>query len=259
MISIIIPTRHEASVLPRTLDRLRHQGPSHEVWVVDAGSRDGTAEIAAASGARVLRGASPQRAAQMNLGAAHARGDVFLFLHADTLLPPRGLAAVEEALADAQVLGGAFARRFDSPSCFLRLTCRLAVWRGRWLGWHLGDQAMFVRRSVFRALGGFPEWSVFEDLEFSRRLARRGRVVTLCPPVVTSARRFADRGPLRTTWADLWQTVGYLARGGSFPLTSCPPPQTPESSDRPCARAWWPPRWSWLQPPSFSGGRSNAN
>lgn len=259
MVSVIIPTRHEAQALPRTLERLQGQEASHEVWVVDADSRDGTVELAAAAGAQVLGGAPAQRAAQMNLGAAHARGDVLLFLHADTLLPPGGLARIEEALADARVLGGAFARRFDSPSWFLRWTCWLAAVRGRWLGWHLGDQAMFVRRTVFHALGGFPEWPVFEDLEFSRRLARCGGVVTLRPPVVTAARRFAERGPLRTTWADFWLTVRYLARGGHSPPTTCPPPQTLPSPDRPSAKGWWRPRWSWPRPPSFSGGPSNAN
>ncbi len=113
-----------------------------------------------------------------------------LFLHADTRLAPSALRALQAALRHEEVVGGGFARRYDSASPFLRATCALAEARTRFCGWFLGDQAIFVRRTVFAALGGFSAWDVFEDLDFSRRLARVGRVVTLRPPVVSSARRF---------------------------------------------------------------------
>lgn len=211
MVSVIIPTLDEAASLPRTLAAVRSQSIAHELLVVDAGSRDATLELATTAGARALHCPARQRAAQMNLGAAHARGAVLLFLHADTLLAGGALDRLTEALQNEAIVGGAFARRFDSGSRWLRLTCWLAERRGRWLGWHLGDQAMFVRRAIFEALGGFQAMPLFEDLDFSRRLARRGRVVTLQPPVISSARRFAARGPLRTTLRDLWLTSRYLA------------------------------------------------
>lgn len=211
MISVIIPTLNEARSLPRTLAAVRAQPVPHEILVVDAGSQDETTQVATAAGARTFTCPVPQRAMQMNLGAAHARGEVLLFLHADTLLPSGGLEQLASALRDDSTLGGAFTRRFDSHSPWLRLTCWLADWRGRWLGWHLGDQAIFARRAVFDELGGFRQLPLFEDLDFSRRLARRGGVVTLDPPVSSSARRFAARGPLRTTLSDFWLTCRYLA------------------------------------------------
>ncbi|MBI2926305.1 MAG: TIGR04283 family arsenosugar biosynthesis glycosyltransferase [Verrucomicrobia bacterium] len=211
MISVIIPTLNEAALLPASLRALHPQAVAHEVLVVDAASKDDTVARARAAGARVLESPQTARASQLNLGAQQARGDVLLFPHADTVLPATGLERIMAALDDPRVVGGAFARRFQSDSLVLRATCLLAEWRGRWLGWHLGDQAIFVRRPMFEALAGFREIPLFEDLDFSRRLARRGRVVTLRPPVQSSARRFAARGALRTCCADFWLTCRYLA------------------------------------------------
>jgi len=211
MISVIIPAFNEAAELPATLAALCAQEALLEVIVVDAGSADATAMVAHDAGARVISSARRQRAAQMNLGAAAARGDALLFLHADTRLAPGALRAMEAALRQEDVAGGGFARRYDSPSLFLRVTCALAEVRTRLCGWFLGDQAIFVRRNAFTALGGFRAWDVFEDLDFSRRLARTGRTVTLRPPVVSAARRFTPSGAVRTTWRDVALTLRYLA------------------------------------------------
>lgn len=210
MISVIIPAWNEAAHLPATLASVRAQREPHEVIVACADSTDLTAVLVERSRAKIIRGSRRQRAAQMNAGAAAAVGHAFLFLHADTLLPFGALANIEAALADPRVLGGGFARRYASPSLFLRLTCALAELRTRACGWFLGDQAIFVRRTVFEKLGGFRDRDQFEDLDFSRRLARSGRVVTLRPPVVSAARRFAP-GAVRTTWRDLRLTIGHLA------------------------------------------------
>ncbi len=103
----------------------------------------------------------------------------------------------------------------------LALTCRLAGLRNRLFGWHLGDQAVFVRRDIFEKLGGYRDIPVFEDLDFSRRLGAFGKTVTLTPPVSSSARRFVAKGPLRTTWDDLLLTRKYLA--GVDPNQLCQP------------------------------------
>ena len=113
------------------------------------------------------------------------------------------------ALENPRVAGGAFARRFASRSLFLKLTCLAAEARNRAVGWHLGDQAIFARRSVFDVLGGFKLMPRFEDLDFSRRLARKGKLVTLRPPVITSARRFEKEGAFVRTWRDLRLTIDY--------------------------------------------------
>ncbi len=219
MISIIIPTANEAQNLPRTLAALKAAGENlaHEILVVDAGSDDATIALAEAAGARILTSPARQRAAQMNQGAAAARGKAILFLHGDTVLPRLALSKIEDTLARPRVVGGAFARRYDSPSRFLRMTCALASWRGRMSGWFLGDQAIFVRAKVFRQLGGFRDFDLFEDLDFSRRLRRAGRTVLLRPAVLSAARRFERRGPGRQTWNDLLLTCRYL-RGGVSPI-----------------------------------------
>ena len=210
MISVIIPTLNEAESLPATLCRVHANSSGHEVLVVDGGSADETVNLAKAAGARVVNSPQPQRAAQMNLGAQHAGGDAFLFLHADTWVNPGALEQIESALRNPAVAGGAFTRRFRSESAVLRLTCLLGEFRGLWLGWFLGDQGIFVRRSAFEQLGGFRDLDLFEDLDFSRRLGRIGKVVTLRPSVVSSARRFARRGPFVTSASDFWLTVRYL-------------------------------------------------
>jgi GT2 family glycosyltransferase len=148
---------------------------------------------------------------QMNSAAQLAAGDTLLFLHADTQVRNTSLAQIETALQNPGAIGGGFARRFDSGSLFLEFTCRLATVRGRYLGWFLGDQGIFVRRTVFDRLHGFKEMLVFEDLDFSRRLARAGKVVTISPGIVSSARRFGRRGPFLTTFSDFWLTCRYLA------------------------------------------------
>jgi len=159
------------------------------------------------------------RARQMNFGAAEARGRILLFLHADTLLPAGALSKIVEAIDRRGAVGGGFSRRYRSRSLTLALTCRLADLRNRFFGWHLGDQAIFVRRDVFEQLGGFLDIPIFEDLDFSRRLRAAGRIVSLQPPVLSSARRFAGKGPLRTTFDDLRLTRRFLA--GADPNELC--------------------------------------
>ncbi len=212
MLSVVIPTLDEADTLPRTLAGVARAtaGQPCEVIVADAGSLDNTLDIARAYGCLGFRGSRARRAAQMNEGAVRARGEALLFLHADTLLPPGACGQVLAACRQSGIVGGGFARRYDSPSRGLRLTCRLAWWRNRWCGWHLGDQAIFARRAVFTRLGGFRDLDVFEDVDFSRRLAGEGRLVTLHPPVLSSARRFAGRGAFRQSLADAWLMGRYL-------------------------------------------------
>lgn len=215
MISVIIPTDHEAELLGATLAAVGRSTPETEVIVVDGGSGDATVAIASAAGARVVVAPERGRAAQLNHGAAIATGDVLLFLHADTIVPDGWDAAIAATMsADATCVGGAFRRRYVPGSWFLRLTCALATWRCRWSGWFLGDQAMFVRRAVFGELGGFAVLPACEDLDFSIRLARRGRTVVLRDVVLSSDRRFRRLGAVRQTWADLVTTGRFLRQRG---------------------------------------------
>jgi rSAM/selenodomain-associated transferase 2 len=210
MVSVVIPTYNEVSYLPATLDSVADSKANKEVIVVDAGSVDGTGELAEEKASRVLFNMRRQRAHQMNVGAQHARGCILLFLHADTVLPASALDRIEWSLSKDRIIGGGFARKYDSNSLFLRTTCLLARLRTRWAGWFLGDQAIFIRRETFERLGGFQDLDLFEDLDLSRRMAKAGETVTLFPPVISSSRRFKARGEMLTALSDVWLTSRYL-------------------------------------------------
>ncbi len=214
-ISVVIPTVDEAENLPKTLRSLESNSVSVEIIVVDASTGEATSAVAKSHGVdTILNQPQTGRAAQMNLGAREARAPVLLFLHADTRLPQSALDRVVSSLdSDGRVAGGAFHRRFHSDSVFLATTARIAGWRSRHLGFFLGDQAIFVRKAIFKRLGGFDEsLALCEDLDFSRRLRSAGKTVTLGPPIVSSARRFEARGPLRTTLSDLRHAWRYFRR-----------------------------------------------
>lgn len=201
-VSVIVPTLDEEPALGARLPRTLAQ--ADEVVVSDGGSRDHTVALARALGARVVEGPAG-RGPQLNRGAALARGDVLLFLHADTTLPDEAVSRVRAAIA-AGAQGGAFEVRFDADALVYRLGAATVNLRSRWTKLALGDQAQYVRRELFDRLGGFRPWPILEDLDFARRLRRSGKTVILSPPVVTSARRFVARGPARTValnWA-LW-------------------------------------------------------
>ena len=214
-LSVIIPALDEEASIARVIRSCREAGPC-EVVVVDGGSRDRTVEIARGEADAVI--AAPRgRAAQMNAGAAVARGEVLLFLHADTLLPGRSVPAVLDALQDPEVIGGAFRVRLAaSPGAGRYVRATLGV-TGRMIGAraavsrsYSGDQAIFARAEAFRAVGGFPEIPLMEDVELSRRMRRAGKTVLLPLRVETSGRRWEAWGPLRTVLF-MWRLrIGYL-------------------------------------------------
>jgi rSAM/selenodomain-associated transferase 2 len=186
------------------------------VIVADGGSRDRTVEIARAQADAVI--AAPRgRASQMNAGAAVARGEVLLFLHADTLLPGEAVPAVLGALQDPGVVGGAFRVRLAASAGAARYARTALLVAGRMIGARAyvaraftGDQAIFVRAAAFRAFGAYPEIPLMEDVELSRRMRRAGKTVLLPLRVETSGRRWEAWGPLRTVLF-MWRLrIGYL-------------------------------------------------
>lgn len=194
-LSIIIPTFQEAGSVGATVDAARGLGPGVEIIVVDGGSSDGTAATASGHGARVIMADERGRTPQMNLGAAAAKGDVLLFLHADTLLPPDAADSIATILSEPAVAGGCFRLRFDDDHPVLRMSSALNRFSFRLF--HYGDCAYFVRRSTFREMGGFHAMPLLEDLDFWLRLNRSHRVVVARSSVLTSARRFRDVGVVR--------------------------------------------------------------
>ena len=195
MISIIIPTLDEEHSLPPLLDAIRQQGATHEVIVVDGGSRDRTLDMARSSGVQTLACRSG-RGTGISIGAEASHGDVLFFLHADSTLPARALDRINEVLAtSANIIGGNFRLVFDGDTNFSRRLTRFCAWI-RLFGFYYGDSGIFVRRSVYKAIGGFRPIPVMEDWDFVRRLERFGP--TCCiedPPLITSSRRFTGRHP----------------------------------------------------------------
>jgi rSAM/selenodomain-associated transferase 2 len=207
-LGIVMPTLNEAEAIARTLPRAL--AAADEVVVSDGGSGDDTVAIARHLGAQVVSGPAG-RGEQLNRGAAATSGDILLFLHADTLLPEAAAQAIRQALADG-ACGGAFLLRFDDQRPSLRLGSWLINQRTRLTSLPLGDQAHFVRRDVFVALGGYRPWPVLEDLDFAWRLKGRGRTAVVAAPVVTAARRFVQQGILRTV-AKNWLIWGLFVIG----------------------------------------------
>jgi len=238
-ISIVIPARDDAEALSRTLAHLDGLAGIHAVELIVAASGDpaGTAR-AVGTRARLLWPPGSTRAELMNAGAAAARGRILLFLHADTLLPARAVRAISEALADASVVGGAFAHRFTEAHPSLAVISWINRVRYRLTRTYYGDQAIFVRADVFRSMGRYASVALMEDVDLSDRLKRLGRTVVLPEPVHTSGRRFLTRGCWRTfafiVWLLLLSTAGLSTeryaerwRGSSPPGRRRPEPTPP--------------------------------
>jgi rSAM/selenodomain-associated transferase 2 len=205
-ISVIIPALDEERTIMTSLAHTASLG-FNELIVVDGGSQDQTPVLVesyrrstqspAQSPVRLLT--SPcGRARQMNEGTKASGGEILLFLHADTQLPDDAKTIIETALGDQQIVGGRFDVRFDRPSMWGAIISRMMNWRSRLSGIATGDQALFVRRHIFEQLGGFADIPLMEDVDFSRRLKRKGATAALTATVTTSFRRWEQHGPLRT-------------------------------------------------------------
>lgn len=195
--SIVIPVLNESGGIVRLLEALQHfRAQGAEVVVVDGGSSDGTPVLALPLADRVL--AAPcGRGSQMNAGAANARGEVLLFLHADTRLPPSALERIEDAVRKG-ALWGRFDLRIEGSTRGLRLVAFMMNWRSRLSGIATGDQAIFVTREAFLRVGGFADIPLMEDVVFSGRLRAIARPACLAAKVLTSGRRWEKHGLLRT-------------------------------------------------------------
>jgi rSAM/selenodomain-associated transferase 2 len=195
-LTIVLPVLNEAAIIVaalRALAPLRARGV--EIIVADGGSRDGTARLAMPSADRVIT-VQRGRGAAVNAGAALGTGDALLFLHADTALPHNADRLIDAALA--RRAWGRFDLRIAGNHPLFAVIARMINWRSRVTGIATGDQAIFVTRKAFEAVGGFPDLPLMEDIAISRRLKRLCRPFCLATPVVTSGRRWERNGVLST-------------------------------------------------------------
>lgn len=201
--SIIIPTLNEAANIYACLQALQSLRNHAEIIVVDGGSHDNTVELATPYADKLLI-AEQGRAKQMNYGAKHATGDIVLFLHADTQLPEHALSLIEQNITAQQQWG-----RFDiqlhsepskklSESLMLKVIAFMMNWRSRLTGIVTGDQALFVHKSLFNTVGGYPDIALMEDIALSDALKNSSRPVCLTAKVNSSARRWQQHGILNT-------------------------------------------------------------
>ncbi|MHC5726710.1 MAG: TIGR04283 family arsenosugar biosynthesis glycosyltransferase [Nostoc sp.] len=207
-ISIIIPTLNEAGNIKEAIATTQ-PSTNIEIIVVDAGSEDGTVEIAQSLGVKVIS-SSPGRAVQMNAGALAASGDILLFLHADTRLPTGFDEMIRTALQQPGTVAGAFNLRIDASLLSLRWVEWGVNARSHFYQMPYGDQAIFLTKAVFQQMGGFPELPIMEDFELMRRLKRTGCIVIIPTPVVTSARRWLQKGVFKTTLLNQLVIIAYL-------------------------------------------------
>jgi rSAM/selenodomain-associated transferase 2 len=209
-LSIIIPTLDEASGIRDALERLQPlRAARHEVIIVDGGSSDRTLALATPLVDRVL--VAPRgRASQMNAGAELARGGWLLFLHADTRLPENAERLLEDRIIASGRQWGHFDIAIEGRHLLLPVVARLMNFRARLTGIATGDQAIFVRREAFLAVGGFPPLALMEDIALSRALKAISPPLCLSERVVTSGRRWESRGVVRTILLMWWLRLRYF-------------------------------------------------
>src|SRR5450432_2224826 len=209
-LSIIIPTLNEGKLIGHTVQMLKELAPDSEIIVVDGESEDTTVE-SASQHVRVIR-ATRGRGKQLNAGVEATSGDLLLFLHADTLPDAGGIDELQVVMQDDDVAGGAFRMRFDVKEPLYERIGKNVTTRSLRTKSYTGDQAIFTRRTLFQQLNGYRPWPFMEDVDYSERMNKVGKVVLLEHEVETSARRHLRWGLLRTQLTVVVIRVLYLLR-----------------------------------------------
>lgn len=206
--SVIIPVLNESLRIENCIKNIRAVNPNAEIIISDGGSKDSTVEIGQAQNVTVCP-SPPGRGTQCNAGARQAKGDILIFQHVDTQLPKAAFAFLRDKFADENVLAGTFRMRFDEKHWFLDI-CGFCT-RYDSIFTRFGDQCIVVRKNFFEKLGGFPDWPLFEDVEFLRRARRKTRIWSFPLEVTTSARRFTKNGIFRQQLFNSFLLVRYLS------------------------------------------------
>ncbi|CAN5352471.1 TIGR04283 family arsenosugar biosynthesis glycosyltransferase [soil metagenome] len=195
MVSIIIPTFNEEKQIPLLMNNLLSQNSECEIIIVDGGSTDLTLSKCLIYKNVKIISSEKGRANQMNKGAEAAKGEILLFLHADTLLPENGIEAIEEAMKDTSYIGGSFFMKFDKDSLPLRFYSSFTKINNSYFTY--GDQGIFVRKNIFKEIDGYKITPILEDFEIQKRLRKKGKFIKLPLAVTTSSRRFVQVGEFK--------------------------------------------------------------
>jgi rSAM/selenodomain-associated transferase 2 len=220
-ISVIIPVVNEAENLAEAIPRIIQFGNKDliEIIVVDGGSTDGSVKIAEKLGAKVLVCPIKSRAAQMNLGALHAQGDVLFFLHADTRILPGYIEDLQEVIRKGKFHAGCYRFRFDSPKLLLKINSWFTRFNGIMSGG--GDQTLFITQSVFRELGGFDEtYTIMEDFDLVRRIRRSYKFCIIPKSILVSARKYDTNSWIKVQIANLTVITLFLMKSHPNKLKS---------------------------------------
>jgi rSAM/selenodomain-associated transferase 2 len=206
--SIIIPTLNEAEGIKACLLALQPLRLQCEIIIADGGSTDGTRIKALALADKITLSAA-SRAQQMNTGAAQAKGEILIFLHADTLLPEHALNIIQQHLSISNARWGRFDIRLDNPHILLKMVATLINWRSRLTGIASGDQVIFVNRAVFFEIGGYADIELMEDIALCHRLKKISLPLCLSAKVTSSARRWERNGIGKTILLMWWLRLRY--------------------------------------------------
>jgi len=209
LVSVIIPTLNEATRIERALLSIGELNADIECLVVDGGSDDRTCEMVQKwPGVKLIPADTPGRGKQMNIGARAAKGDILLFLHADCSLPAGAITNVRRICTEHWVAGGSFFLAFTRRHWVLQLSSLCSRINHPLTTY--GDQAQFMRRDAFQAIGGFREWPLMEDLEIQYRLRQQGRLIKIRQPVISSGRRYRRHGPFLHQMFNIFLVTLYL-------------------------------------------------
>ena len=208
-ISIIIPVLHESDIINETVDHIRSLDGGEEVEIVIVDGAQETDTLSALEHSDVIKVTSKKgRGIQMNNGAKASTGDILVFLHADTKLPPNGLMLIKQSLDDINVWAGAFTLSFGQAPLLLRMTLPLNDIRGRLTRVPYGDQSIFMKKEAFQRIGGYSEYRIMEDCDLMRRMKKAGmKIRILKSKVATSPRRFERKGTIRTILEDIMLVI----------------------------------------------------
>jgi rSAM/selenodomain-associated transferase 2 len=204
MFSIIIPVLHESEIIHTQLEKLKHieTDEAFEIIVVDGSPTQDTLQVI--TDKTIIKCPCQQgRGHQMNAGAARATGDILIFLHADTFLPLNAFSLIQTALKNKQYVGGAFTLRIQPQTAFFRMIAAYSTLRSQITRAPYGDQVIFLRKTYFDAIGGYQDIPLMEDVELMRRIKKKkGQIIILPHPVITSARRWDHEGFIYTSLRD---------------------------------------------------------